>query len=313
MNANKLLALFSFIVIGWLVGSLVNKWVGGLVVGTALLWFAAWLINRYFWVRVGEMETAVVFNVERQAFVSFLPPGRHLLLFPLEQIKTVISTAPTSVGGTVLKAQTNGGITTGADWSLTYVFDPAVIQPDLRAIVARVLPTHANRFLRGHVNNCLARLISRHTVETLSDQGARSRLERELRDDVIQRLRPFGILVYRLMITGVDLPHPVQTALAAAHERQLYASSEARSLERLQQAIGHFTDGDMERLLQLEQLHELGQNGVALHLPMLSMINRLFPSDNHDGRRDNHNGRTGTRTEPAESPGNWEPFSPFGT
>jgi len=309
MNASKLLAPLSFIVIVWLVGSLVNSGVGVLVVVMAVLWFAAWLIVRYFWVRVGEMETAVVFNVERQAFVCFLPPGRHLLLFPLEQIKTVVSTAPTSVGGTVLKAQTNGGITTGADWSLTYVFDPAAIQPDLRAIVARVLPAHANRFLRGHVNNCLARLIGRHTVERLSDEGARGRLERELRDDVVERLRPFGIVVFRLMITGVDLPHPVQTALEAAHERELYASSEARSLERLQRAVSHFSDDDMQRLLQLKQLHELGQNGVALPVPVLTHMQSLFPSGNHHGQRGNGDGRTGTRIEPADSPGNWERFS----
>lgn len=311
MNANKLLALLSCIVTGLIVGSLVNKWAGGLVVVTAVLGFAAHFIDRYLWVRVGEMETAVVFNVERRAFARFLLPGRHFLLFPLEQIHSVISTAPATVAGVVLNAQTNGGISAGVEWALTYVFNPAMVQPDLRPIVARVLPEHGRKFLRGHVNNCLALLVSRHTVETLSGRGARGRLERELRDDVTRRLWPFGIQVFRIMITAVELPHPVQTALEAAHERELYASSEAHSLERLQRAVSHFTDADMERLLQLKQLHELGQNGVALHVPMLSMINRWFPSDTQHHYPGNHDGQTGAKTGPADSSDNWEHFSPL--
>ncbi|HEX6383583.1 MAG TPA: SPFH domain-containing protein [Anaerolineae bacterium] len=283
MNTSKLLAMLGLLVfgllVGLLVGSLVGWLAGWLVIILAALAFTAWLVNGYIWIRVGEMETAVVFNVERKSFVRFLPPGRHRLLFPLEQIKDVISTAPTSVRGTVLKAQTHGGITIGADWSLIYVFNPDTTEGHLKPVVARVLPGNANQLLRGHVNNCLARVISRHTVETLSDEGARRRLERELRDEVVGRLRPFGIEVFRIMVTGVDLPHPVQEALEAAHERELYASSEARSLERLQQAVSHFSEEDMQRLAELKRIHMLGRNGVALPIPMVWPINGQSQKD----------------------------------
>lgn len=243
---------------------------------------AVWFVNRYVWIRVGEMETAVVFHREARAFTRFLPPGRHLLSV-MEQVKAVISTAPSSLKGSCTKAQTAGGILVRADWLLQYKLEPDRIQPDLRPALARALPEHGDLILRNHVNNCLQLLLSEHTVDTLAEAGSRGRLERALREAAARRLAPFGVQVFRVMILALELPTQVQAYLEAAHRQELFAQSEARVLERLQQAVSRFSAEDMEWLLQLKQLQELGQNGVMLQLPIPAFLNGQPTATNQAG------------------------------
>ncbi|MCA9969028.1 MAG: hypothetical protein KC425_02375, partial [Anaerolineales bacterium] len=104
-------------------------------------------------------------------------------------------------------------------------------------------------------------------LDDLCQPGVHRRLERQVRQAAAERLAPFGIGVSRVMIGAIELPAHVRQALEAAQERRLQAEQEARALARLQQAVSQFSDTDMQRLLELERLHHMGQNGVTLVVP----------------------------------------------
>ena len=265
----------------WVAGSMVTAvavsvvgMIGGwnLVGGSAFLAgviLFGWFVNKFVWVRIPDQEMALVFNVETKAFVRYLLPGRHLLLFPLERLRERLSLTATVVRGKCLRAQTNGGITVTVDWSVTYVINPRTVTWELWPHMARILPHREEQLLRGHGNNIVSQVVSELPVKALTDKGSRGKFERQLRQRLGQRLVPFGFQIFRVIATKIEMPPPVQAALEAAHERQLFAYSEAMSLERLQKAVSRFSDADMERLLQLKQLHEMGQNGVALYVPTM--------------------------------------------
>ena len=285
MNLNKLvvgvaLALAVAVAVGLVVGK-VGFWT---VVGLLILALVSMFIDRFVYIRVGEMETAVVFNRETRAFSRFLLPGRHLLKFPLERVTATLSTAPTTANGRCKNAQTQEGVSVDLAFSITYELFPGNTEAQLQPRMARFLPSGANGLVRNHAINCVAQVVNHKTVETLCQRGVRARLERELRDTVQERLRPFGISVYRVMVTSVDLPLQVKNSLEEAHERTVYAQSEACALEHLHQVLSQFSDADVDRLLQLRQLREMGQNGVTLHMPFLGNLGGRGNSGNGNGR-----------------------------
>lgn len=243
--------------------------------------FVARFVDRFVWIRVPEMKAAVVFNVERQAFIGFLPAGRHLLFFPLEQVRDFISIDLNAVRGLRSRTLTSDGITITMSWSLTYRFDPFDIPMHIRPTLARLLPQRGDRLLQSQVNHCLNLIVSDLAARTIYQEGGRERLEQRLDEVIRRRLDIFGVEVFRIMLTAIEFPPQVQANLETAHERELFAASEARALVQLQTAVSRFTESDMQRLLQLEQLHVLGQNGVALHLPLTQIINeRPVPPTN---------------------------------
>jgi hypothetical protein len=210
--------------------------------------------------------------------------------------------------GKCLQAQTEGGITVHVDWSVTYKLEPQQIAAHLRSTMARALPQHSDNMVRSHGNNCMARVISELPVSTLADKGSRGHLERTVREELVKRVRPFGIQVFRVMVTGMELPPKVQATFEAAHERMVHAYSEAESMERLRQVISKFSDSDMERLLLLKQLHEMGQNGVALYMsPFMSTFQsggQIINGETRDGRKPNGPSLS-TSTGSDESHGEW--------
>ena len=243
----------------------------------------------HIWVRVPELEVWTKYNRETKAFVGYLPPARHWI-WPWERIGGKISTQVKAVGGKCLNTQTAGGITSNVNWSATYKIEPSQIAPNLRSTMARTLPQNSERMVRSHGNNCTARVISELPVSDLTNNGNRSRLERKIREQMVERLHPFGIQVLRVMVTGVELPQKVEATYQAAHERIIHAYSEAEALERLHQAISKFSDSDMERLVVLKQVHALGQNGVTMYMPpiMTSFQSGSRPnSEARDGRKPN--------------------------
>jgi regulator of protease activity HflC (stomatin/prohibitin superfamily) len=268
VNLNKLIVGLVALVFAVAAG-LVFGTAGWVAVGLLLLALLSWFVNNSIYIRVGEMETAVVFNRETRAFSRFLLPGRHLLKFPLERVTATVSTAPTMAKGRCKNAQTQEGVGVDLAFSVTYELFPGEAEPALQPRMARFLPSGANGLVRNHAINCFAQVVNHKSVETLCQRGVRTQLERELRDAVQERLHPFGIRVYRVMVTGVDLPIPVQKALEEAHDRKVYAESEACALERLHHALSQFSDADVERLLHLRQLREMGQNGVTVHMPYM--------------------------------------------
>jgi hypothetical protein len=270
MNALRMIIGLTFIS-GALVAILTANWfvlVGICIV--AFVVFVPWFVDRHIWVRIPAMSTGLVYNVETKAFSRFLMPGRHLLR-PLDQLKKVVPIPPSIASGECGRAQTDGGVNVSAKWSLAYRLDPTAVAPELRPNVANMLLKSIEPLLHTHINNCITHLFDQQTVATVCDRGARQRLERELRDLVAERLLPFGVQTYRVILKSVDLPRDVMVAVEAAHKQELLAESEARALERLHQVIRQFSDVDMERLLQLRQLQEMGQHGVTLHVPAYVM------------------------------------------
>lgn len=270
MNAFRTVTVLT-LAFGALAAGVVGNWfVFGAVVALAALIFGPWLVGKYLWVRVPAMSAGLVYNLETKAFQRFLLPGRHLL-HPLEHVKKVVSTAPGFVTGDC-KAQTDGGVVVAVQWSLTYCLNPAAIEEFLQPNMANTLLKSVEPMLRTHMNNCVTYLFDQHSVGAVCAAGARQRLERELRDLVVERLAPFGIQTYRVILRNVQLPPDVLAAVEAAHKQEMMAHSEARALERLHQAVSKFSETDMERLLHLRQLQELGQNGVSLHVPTVAVM-----------------------------------------
>ncbi|MBE2221106.1 MAG: SPFH domain-containing protein [Anaerolineae bacterium] len=315
MNLNKLivgvaLALVLAVVVGLVVDN-VGFWV---VVGLLILALLSMFVDRFVYIRVGEMETAVVFNRETRAFSRFLLPGRHLLKFPLERVTATLSTAPTTANGRCKNAQTQEGVSVDLAFSITYELFPGEAEAAIRPRMARFLPSGTTSLVRSHAVNCVAQVVNHKTVETLCQSGVRTRLERELRDAVQERLRPFGISVYRVMVTSVDLPLQVKTSLEEAHERLVYAKSEACALEQLHLALSQFSDADVDRLLQLRQLREMGQNGVTVHMPYMGNTGMRGSNGNGNGNGQNGNGRSYEdapifRSDTPDSRVNGKPYS----
>lgn len=270
-----------------------------------------WVFNEFVWVRVPEMEVWLKFNIESKAFVGYLTPGRHWLM-PWERVKSKLSTQVKTVRGKCLQAQTQGGITAHVDWSATYTLNPQNIPWDFWPHMARVLPQHSDSIVRTHGSNCVALVISELPVAALADKGGRSRLERMIREQLVERLHPFGVQIFRVMVTGVELPANVQDSFEKAHEREVYAYSEAAAMERLQRAISQFSDSDMERLLLLKQLHEMGQNGVALYVPPFMTTvqsgGHVINGEARDGRKPQSDRQaSGTSSGVDGSHGEWPP------
>ncbi|MFO7680479.1 MAG: SPFH domain-containing protein [Chloroflexota bacterium] len=266
MNAFRMIAGFT-LAFSALAAAVTGNWlVFGVIIAVAALTFGPWFVDKYVWVRIPAMNTGLVYHAETKAFRRFLLPGRHMLQ-PLEQVKKVVSIAPGFVSGNCSHAQTDGGVTVTAKWSFAYCLNPALIDADLRPNVANMLLQDMEPLFHTHINNCITHLFDQQTVATLCDHGARQRLERELRDLAAARLAPFGVQTYRVILKSIVLPPEVAAAVEACHRQELFAHSEARALERLHLAVSKFSEADMERLLKLRQLQELGQNGVSLHVP----------------------------------------------
>jgi regulator of protease activity HflC (stomatin/prohibitin superfamily) len=240
---------------------------GPLAGAAVVLLFLFLLLIRFMdccvFIRVGEMETAVVFNRETKAFSRFLLPGRHLLKVPVEHVKAVVSTSPNTVKGRCKNVQSREGIGVQVEVSMTYQPSPADVEPMLRPKAARIWPKGTGGMARTHLQDCAALLVNRYTVADLYRNGARSRIERELRDACQERLKPFGLNVFRVIVIRVDLPTSVEISLEQAHERAV----QAEALERMGRIVAQFSDVEMERVFRLEQLRQLGQNGVAVQIP----------------------------------------------
>ena len=238
------------------------------VFATAL--FLIWYLYQWSYVRVPEMEIAVVYNTERRAFSRFLPTGHHRLTPFIEEVVATISTAPTPVKGFSKGLQTIGGIALNIEWSVTYALNPFKTDSASWPKLARSLPEKAGNIAQNFMNNSLQHIIGEYTIEHLTQPGAHKRLERQAKQLMAERLTPLGFEVASVMIGAIEMPPHVKKALEAAHEHHLQLEAEAKSLERMQQVVSQFSEGDMQRLMELERIYKMGQNGVTLVYPAMS-------------------------------------------
>lgn len=242
-------------------------WGGAVGVATAVsltALFTLWAVGRWFYVRVPELETAVLFRSDSQAFSRFLAPGRHWVMPFVERLGEGISTASATVNGQCVNAETTGGIPLTLDWSVAYKLNPFRIPSSSRPKLARSLPRKANTIARNHINNCIRHVVGDYPVEALSQPGMIKRLEREVRQLTAARLADLGFEISRVMLGAIEMPRPVRAALSEAYEQQLRTEHEAHSLARLHQVISQFSEADVQRLLELERIYKLGKNGVTM-------------------------------------------------
>lgn len=245
-------------------------WGGMMLWGTAvslIFGLAFWAYSRYGFMQVPEMEVGVVFNKRQQTFARFVPSGRHSLNPLTEQFTHTIPTASGSANGRCQAIQTNGGIALDVEWSANFDIDPFKIKAAARPKLARNLPKKANSIVTKHLNNCLRHVIGDMTIDQVCEPGATRRLERAVKQQLASRLSEAGFSFSRIMIGAIDMPQHVKATLEAAQERAVQTENEARALARLHQVVSQFSEADMQRLMELERIHTLGQNGVTLMYP----------------------------------------------
>ncbi len=226
--------------------------------------FAVWAVRRWVYVNVPELETAVVYRTDSETFAHFLAPGRHWIMPFAEKLGESISIASASVNGQCAQAETTGGIPLTIDWTLAYKLNPFRIPMENRPKLARSLPRKAATIARNHVNNCIRHVIGDYPVAALSQPGTIKRLEREVRQLAAARLADLGFEISRVMLGTIEMPPPVRAALTEAYGQQVRTEHEAQSLARLHQVVSQFSEADMQRLLELERIYKLGENGVAM-------------------------------------------------
>jgi hypothetical protein len=248
----------------------------GLAVGGIGFWITAVslsglvlfiVIRRYAYIRIPEMEVGVLINHERQAFVRFLPPGRHWINPLAEKMTHTIPTGSGSAAAACAGVQAIGGISLNIEWSLAYNLNPFKIESKSRPKLASKLPHKADLIAVKHMNNCLRHIVGEYTIDELCQPGVHKRLERKVRQLAAERLASLGFELSRVMIGAIEMPAHVKTALEAAQERAWQTANEVKALQQLQQVVSQFSDADMQRLIELERIHVLGQNGVALMYP----------------------------------------------
>ncbi|GAB4280755.1 MAG: hypothetical protein Kow0080_33920 [Candidatus Promineifilaceae bacterium] len=283
MNLNRWMVGLGGLLLSMVIAGMVAGWqAAAFIMAAVLVSMAAWVWLTFIWVRVPEMEVFVVFNRETGAFSRFITQGRHIVLFPLEQIAGRMSTMPNAVQGHCRGAQTQGGVAVDLDWTISYQLAPNNAVEGLRPIIARFMTGDTRNFFRRHANNCLAEILCNHTMHTLSAPGMIGDLQGQFQEALAARLRPFGVNLFRVMVSNVAFPPHIQAILESAREREIYAESEARMMERLQQAFHQFTPQDLEWFMRLEQLRELGKNGVLLQMPWLQSMLKL---DGHEPKQ----------------------------
>jgi len=230
-------------------------------------------VGRTAYVRVPEMETAVV-QTTGGRFVRFLPAGGHWLRPFAERVSATIATDSTTIQGRTGGLQTIGGLTIAIDWRLSYNLNVFQVPADKQAKVARTLLRNPTNTVRNHLGNVLQHIVGEYTIEQLTLPGAHKQLEAQAKAAIGQRLRPLGFEVGRVMIGALEMPPHVKSALEAVHERQMQAENEAKALALLQQVVSQFSDADMQRLIELERIRNMGQHGVIMPYPTLFEMER---------------------------------------
>jgi len=241
---------------------------GGTVMGltavTSLLLLISWMVWQQPAVFVPEMHTGVVYRHGGREYARFLTPGDHFIKPFVEKIGDLIPVDPGSVNGRCDNIQTIGGLPLSIEWTISYNLNPFRIAPENRPKLARNLPNKSGKIVQKHANNILRHIISEYSIEALTQPGIQRKLERQVRQQVAERLSGAGFEISRVMVGAIEMPPQVTNALADALKRQLQADNEARALSRLQSVVSQFSENDMQRLIELERIHMLGQNGVTL-------------------------------------------------
>lgn len=246
---SKIWLLFSVSAFGALLVGITLDWLtallGFFVLGMMVILF---FLLRKSYIVVPEMQVAVVCNRELQAFSRFLPMGRHLLVPWFEQVENHIPVSTQAAKG-VCDGRTRDGHRIQVSWMVIYRLSPFDIVPERRRDMARTMPHSSSAMVDTNTNDCLRELIEAYQLDTLLSTGLQNRIKRLLQRLVADRLKNFGYQVYRIALTGIDLPPEVAENLQLQH-----------LLNIVMQTTGDLDSAAMERLNQLRPVLVKGKN-----------------------------------------------------
>ena len=263
MTRKSLVTGCSILVSLAMIAGIAWKLSGLTVVGiVGILGLAIRALRQWLFVLVPEQSVAVVFNRERQSLAYLLWPGRHLIIPGLQSVVKLLDTGPMTVSDTTQRVHSADGIPHDVKWTLAFQLAPENIATDKLPGVVRLLMQAPDKVASVQTTDCLRLVFGRFPADRLCGAKHRARVTCELQTEISRRLLPLGIQTTRIMLGEITPPADYQQSLTLAN-----------SLHALQCTVRALTETDMQRLIELERLRLLGQNGVTLLYPLTSMLN----------------------------------------
>ncbi len=208
-------------------------------------------------------ENSAAITVDRDGFVKrVLPAGRHVL-HPFERVDFAIETKTKLAKGRATDIATSDGILVKIDWSGTYALRPNLIPAENKSEKLRSLPI-ADRAMSRNADIYLRKLIGNHPVRDLFSSTIRERLERQLSQLMIDRLKPLGIALNGVNLQTIELPEEVAEAL-----------NKAKAIETLDGAIRQVDPTTREVVRSAYQLDEILHWDAYLPVPSRHTMKRL--------------------------------------
>jgi len=236
-----------------------------LIITSVITLFAGTLIGlaifrRLKTVIVGEDTVAITAN--RDGFIKrILPAGRHLLR-PFERLDFTIPTKTSLAVGRATAIATGDGILAKIDWSGTYSLQPDLIT-ESRSQRLRNLP-NADKAIARNADILLRKMVGNHSVRDLFNPAIRDRLERQLSQVMVSKLKPLGIAFNGLNLQSIELPPEVAEAL-----------NKAKAIETLDGAIRQVDPTTREVVRGVYQLDEILHWDQYLPVPSRITMKRL--------------------------------------
>jgi hypothetical protein len=249
---------------------------------------------------IDEMEVGVIFNRINNSFCRFevspeptdvrqhrnqtarrwIPFGRRMLAFSdpyfvrLKWYEELVSTIPKNAqtaSGKLEDIRTTEGVPVSIEWNVKYAVDVTLIDPKtIEHKMARALPEHSGKIIRGKVERVIKHLVETRTIQSLYELGAIQQLEQEVSQRVYRQLsHPVNLGFKEISPKSVSLgpivvPAKVEKALELAHQRKIQAETVAGALERLKRAVNGFNKEDIRNWSELERLRILDDKEADL-------------------------------------------------
>lgn len=268
------------------------------VVVLLLLGVVSSLLTSY--VFLNEMEVGVVFD-RHGKFVCFLdndygriyprpanakpyedqtlPPKRsqplvrHHINPALEVVRGKLRKGSFEASSVSNDVRTKEGIPVTIPWSVSFRIEVLRIQPGIEYKMARALPENAAKMVAGRMQQIIQHAVGQKSIEELyatpDSAGAIQKLEDEVRHQLLTKAKAIGltgIAAHDLKIGPIELPRQIEATLRIAHQRYLYTSTVAKSLNALREVIAAFSPEDIQRLTELERLRILDEKTKSLIL-----------------------------------------------
>jgi regulator of protease activity HflC (stomatin/prohibitin superfamily) len=207
-------------------------------------------------------EDSVAITINRDGFIKrVLPAGRHVLQ-PFEKIDFILETKTKLIANQAAAIATSDGIPVKINWSGTYSLKPELVTENISQRL-RGLP-NAEKAITRHADICLRKLVGDYAVLDLFKPATRERVERQLSQLLVDRLKPLGIVFNGLNLQVIDLPQEVAEAF-----------NKAKAIETLDGAIRQVDPTTREVVRGAYQLDEILHWDAYLPTPSRMTMKRL--------------------------------------